>query len=89
MDVNMLLNNRKVTEDIKRGNQKNTLKQMAMKTGQFKPMECSKEKVERDVYSNTTLPQEIREPSTNLTLYVKQTRKRRTKENKLLIKSYN
>ena len=33
---------------------------MTMKTGQLKPMGCSKSSSKREVYSNTILPQETR-----------------------------
>ena len=44
-----------------------------------KPMGCSKSSSKREVYSNTSLPQETRKISNNLTLHLKQLDKEQTK----------
>ena len=43
------------------------------------PFECSKSSSKREVHSNTGLPQEAREISSNLTLHLKQLEKEQTK----------
>ena len=47
-------------------------------------MGCNKSSGKREVYSNTSLPQEIREISNNLTLHLKQLEKEEPKTPKLL-----
>ena len=74
----MLLNNQEITEEI-RGNQKIPRDKLQRKHDDPKPMECSKSCSKREVYSNTSLPQETRNMSnkqSNLTS--KGTRERRT-----------
>ena len=46
-------------------------------------MGCSKSSVNREVYSNTILPQEIRKTSDNLTLHLKQLEKEEQKNSKI------
>ena len=58
----MFLNNQQVTEEIKR-NQKISRNKWQWKRDNSKPMGCSKSSSKREVYSNTTLPQETRKTS--------------------------
>ena len=52
---------------------------MTMKTGQLKPMGCSKSSSKREVYGNTILHQETRKTSTRQPNFTpKTTGKRRT-----------
>ena len=54
---------------------------MTMKTQRTKPMGCSKSSSKREVYSNTILPQEIRNISNKQPNFTpKATRERRTKK---------
>ena len=48
---------------------------MTMKILWPKPMGCSKNSAKRDIYSNTTLPQEMRKTSNNLILHINQLEK--------------
>ena len=76
----MLLNNQWIAEEIK-GNQKIPTDKSKRMHDNPKPMGCSKSSSKKDVYSNTTLPQETRNISNkqpNLT--PKTIRERRTKK---------
>ena len=58
---------------------------MTMKTGNSKPMGCSKSSPKREVYSSTILPQETRKIlNTQLTFYLKQLEKEEEKTPKLV-----
>ena len=57
---------------------------MLMKTLQSKPMGFRKCSAKRNIYSNTSLPQEIRETSNNLTLHLRQLEKEEQKTLKLV-----
>ena len=48
---------------------------MAMRILWPKPMGCSKNSTKSDIYSNTTLPKEMRKTSNNLTLQINQLEK--------------
>ena len=68
---NILLNNQQITEKNKiciEANENNP-----------KPMEFSKSSAKGKVHSNTSLPQETREKSNNLTLHLKQLEKEEMK----------
>ena len=68
---NILLNNQQITEKNKiciEANENNP-----------KPMEFSKSSAKGKVHSNTSLPQETREKSNNLTLHLKQLEKEEVK----------
>ena len=74
----MLLNKREITEEIG-GNQKIPTDKLQWKHNDPKPMGFSKSSSKREVYSNTSLPEETRKISnkqSNLT--PKGTRERRT-----------
>ena len=76
----MFLNNQQVTEELKREIKKNLWKQMTMKTQQLKTYGCSKRSPKREVYSNTILPQEIRNISNKQPNFTpKAARERQTK----------
>ena len=57
---------------------------MLIKTLQSKPMGFRKRSAKRNIYSNTNLPQEIRETSNNLTLHLRQLEKEEQKTLKLV-----
>ena len=67
----MLLNNQWITEEIKRKKKKPRDK-WKWKRNDPKPMGCSRNSYEREVVSNTVLPQVTRKISNNLTLPLKQ-----------------
>ena len=75
---NTLLNNQEITEEI-RESKKIPRDKLQQKYDDPKPMGCSKSSSKREVYSNTSIPQETRKISnkqSNLT--PKGTRERRT-----------
>ena len=77
---NTFLNNHQVTEEIKR-----ELKKISRNKWQWqdnsKPLECSKSRSKRDVYSNTILPGKTRKTFNNQPNFIpKTTGKRRTKK---------
>ena len=72
---NTFLNNEQVTEEIKREIKKISRNKWQWRHDNSKPMGCSKSSVNREVYSNTILSQEIRKTSDNLTLHLKQLEK--------------
>ena len=55
---------------------------MTMKILWPKPMGCSKNSAKRDIYSNTTLPQEMRKTSNNLILHINQLEKEQQQQKK-------
>ena len=73
---NMFLNKQQVTEEIKR-----EIKFLETSDNEnSKPMGCSKSSSEREVYSNTSLPQETRKSLSRQPNFIpKTTGKRRTK----------
>ena len=71
--TNMLLNNLKITEEIKQ-EIKNTWGQMKQKHNIPKSMECNKSSSKREVYRDIGLPQKIRKIS-NLILQLKELEK--------------
>ena len=71
---NTLLNNQEIPEEI-RGNQKIPRDKLQWKHDDPKPMGCSKSSSKKEVYSNTSLPQETRKISNKQS---KGTRERRT-----------
>ena len=56
----MLINNQQVTEEIKSEIKKNSRNKWRWKHNNSKPMGCSRSSFKKEVYSNTTLPQETR-----------------------------
>ena len=81
---NTLLNNQEITEEIKEEIKKYLETNDNENTMTQKLMGCSKSSSNREVYSNTILPQEIRKISAkNLTLHLKQLEKRTKKNPKL------
>ena len=58
-----------------RGNKKIPIDKWKWKHNDPKPMGCSKSSYHREVYSNTSLPQETRKISNNLTLHLKELEK--------------
>ena len=83
---NMFLNNQQVTEELKREIKKNLWKQMTMKTQQLKTYGMQQKCPKREVYSNTTLPQETRKTSNRQHNFTpKATGKRRRKKPPKLI----
>ena len=66
----MLLNNQQITEETKI-----FIETMKMKTQKHKTMGLSKNSAKGKVHSNTSLPQETREKSNNLTLHLKELEK--------------
>ena len=75
----MLLNNQEITEEIKEESLKIHWKKWQWKQDNPKPKGCSKSSSKREVYSNTSLAQQIRKISdkqSNIT--PKGTRERRT-----------
>ena len=62
-----------------RGNQKIPRDKWQQKHDDPKPMGCSKSSSKKQVYSNTSLPQETRKISNNLTLHLKEVEKEQTK----------
>ena len=83
---NTLLHNQEITEEIKE-EIKNYLETITTKHDNPKPMGCSKIRSKREVYSNTSLPQETRKISYKLfNLTHKGTRKRRTNKTQSLEK---
>ena len=77
---NTLLNNQEITEEIKEEIKKLPRDKWQQKHDHPKPMGCSKSSSKKEVYSNTSLPQETKKISnkqSNLT--PRGTRERRTK----------
>ena len=66
----MLLNNQEITEEIKEEIKKYLETNYNENTIQ-NPMGCSKSRSKQEVFSNTSLPQETRQISNNLTLHLK------------------
>ena len=56
----MLLNNQEVTEKIKKEIKKVPWNKWQLKHNDWKPMGCSKNSSQREVYSNKSLPQEMK-----------------------------
>ena len=77
----MLLNNQQILEEIKQ--EIKIWIETNDKTLQSKPMGFSKCSAKRNVYSNTSLPQETRETSNNLTLHIRQLEKEEQKSPKV------
>ena len=81
---NTFLNNQQVTEEIKRG--KKIQKQMTMRTRQLKTYGMQEKQFQREVYSNTILPQETRETLNRQPHFTpKATGKRRQKKKTKLV----
>ena len=70
---NTLLNNQQIMEEIKICIETNE------STTTLKPMEFSKSSAKENVHSNTSLPQETREKSNNITSHLKQLEKEELK----------
>ena len=76
----MFLNIQHVTEEIKREIKNMSRNKWQWKHGNSKSMGCSKNSSKREVYSNTTLPQETRKTSNRQpTLHLKQLEKEEQK----------
>ena len=71
----MLLNNQWITEEIKEGIKKYLETSRNEKNDDPKSMGHSKGSSKREVYSDTSLPQETRKISNNLTLHLKELQK--------------
>ena len=78
---NMFLNNQQVTEKNQKGNKKISRNKWQSEHDISKPMGCSKSSSEKNVYSNTILPQETRKTQNKQPNFTpKITGKRRTKK---------
>ena len=71
----MLQNNQEITKEIKEEIKKIPGDKLQWKHDDPKPMGCSKSSSKRKVYSNTSLSQETRKISNNLTLHLKELEK--------------
>ena len=80
---NMFLNNKLITEEIKREIKKNSRNKWQWKHDNSKLMGCSKSSSKREVYKNTILSQEKRKTSNRQpTLHLKQLEKEEEEEKK-------
>ena len=75
----MLLNNQEVTEEIIEEIKNMYWNKWQWKRDNSKPMGWGKSTAKREIYSNISLPQEMRKTS-NLTLYLKQLEKKDIKK---------
>ena len=71
----LLPNNQEVTEEVKKESLKIPRNKWQWKYDDPKPVGCSKSSDKKEVYSTTSLPQETRKTSSNLTLHLKQLEK--------------
>ena len=75
----MLLNKQWIAEELKEEIKKIPRSKWQQRHNNPKPMECIKSSSKRDVYSNTSLSQETRKISNNLTLHLEQLEKEQTR----------
>ena len=82
----MFLNNQHVTEEIKSEIKNFSRNKWQLKHDKSKPMGYSKSSSKREVYSNTSLPQETRKSSSRQPNFIPKTiGKRRSKKKKKLV----
>ena len=78
--MNTLLNGKQITEEIKKKIKIRIEKKMKLKARQPKPMGFSKSSAQREVHSNTSLPQETRETSNKQPKFTPKATQKRTEK---------